>query len=206
LHIDFGRVSEDALWERNALPNDRLDTEDKNGDTKLDKDEDTGLDGLHNEQEPGFTGANDPNGDDYHYTTGSPDYSGINGTENNSKDDPNGRPDTEDLNLDGHLDKDNDYFEATVDLSDTTYVAVDVARDYPGHPVVTKNPNNGWRLFRIPLDGPAFHTVGRPSWDNIKHARLWLDGMTAPTNLQIAGIELVGSRWLPRPLSDDQRT
>src|SRR5439155_3326827 len=127
LHIDFGRVSEDALWERNALPNDRLDTEDKNGDTKLDKDEDTGLDGLHNEQEPGFTGANDPNGDDYHYTTGSPDYSGINGTENNSKDDPNGRPDTEDLNLDGHLDKDNDYFEATVDLSDTTYVAVDVA-------------------------------------------------------------------------------
>src|SRR5436309_9572278 len=53
LHVDFGRVSEDAFWNKNALPNGLLDSEDKNGDTKLDRsndpalDEDTGLDGLH---------------------------------------------------------------------------------------------------------------------------------------------------------------
>jgi len=32
-----------------------------------------------------------------------------------------------------------------------------------------------------------------------------MDGMTGPTNIQIGGIELVGSRWLPRPLSDAQK-
>ena len=206
LHIDFGRVSEDAFWDPRALPNHLLDTEDKNKDTKLDRssdeadDEDTGLDGLHDDEEPGFTGDNDPNGDNSHYVTGTRDYSRINGTENNGKDDPNARPDTEDLNLDGHLDEDNDYFEVTLDLADTAFVAVDVARDYAGHPNL--KPENGWRLFRIPLDSPAFKSYGRPSWDDVKHARLWIDGMTGPTNLQIGGVELVGSRWLALPLPD----
>src|SRR5207237_10504077 len=60
LHIDFGRVSEDAFWDRNAPPNGKLDSEDKNRDTKLDRsddpaiDEDTGLDGLHDAEEPGY--------------------------------------------------------------------------------------------------------------------------------------------------------
>ncbi|HZE19037.1 MAG TPA: hypothetical protein VE402_02855, partial [Candidatus Angelobacter sp.] len=49
------------------------------------------------------------------------------------------------------------------------------------------------------LDSPAFQAFGRPSWENVKHARLWVDGMTAPTNLQIGGVELVGSRWLASP-------
>ena len=213
LHVDFGRVSEDAFWDRNALPNGLLDTEDKNGDTKLDRsddptlDEDTGLDGVHDQQEPGYTGANDPNADDYHYVnTGeeAKDYSKINGTENNGKDDINARPDTEDLDLNGRLDSENSYFEATINLSDTAFVAVDVARDYAGNPNV--KADNGWRLFRIPLDNPAFKPYGRPSWDDIKHARLWLDDMAGPTNIQIGGIELVGSRWLATPLSDAMKT
>ncbi|HEY2924620.1 MAG TPA: cell surface protein SprA [Candidatus Eisenbacteria bacterium] len=204
LHIDFGRVSEDAFWQTDSLPNNELDTEDVNCDTKLDDGEDTGLDGIPNELEPGSTGTTDDrNGDDYGYKLENPeDYSKINGTEGNGQALGILRPDTEDLDLNCRPDFLNSYFEATLDLSDTAYVAVDVARDYAGHPVVTNNLNNGWRLFRIPLDSPAFRSYGGPSWDDIKHARLWLDEMTGPTNIQIGGIELVGSRWLAKPLPD----
>jgi hypothetical protein len=118
-------------------------------------------------------------------------------------DDPNARPDTEDLNLDGILNTENDYYEATIDLADTAFVAVDVARDYFGNSNV--KPDNGWRLFRIPIDPTVFHAVGQPSWEDVKHARLWLDGMTEATNIQIGGIELVGSRWLATPLNDSEK-
>ncbi|MBI4364328.1 MAG: cell surface protein SprA, partial [Candidatus Latescibacteria bacterium] len=205
LHIDFGKVSEDAFWQTDStsVPNNLLDTEDRNGDTKLDFDEDTGLDGVPDVGEPGYNDpANkDPNGDDYFYSlSDATNYSKINGTEGNSFGDPNARPDTEDLDLDGRLDEENAYFEATIDLSDTAYVGVDVARDYAGNPNV--KPDNGWRLFRIPLDSPAFQAFGRPSWEDIKHARLWLEGMAGPTNIQIGGVEMVGSRWLATPLAD----
>src|SRR5207249_2030862 len=131
--------------------------EDKNGDTKLDRgidpavDEDTGLDGLHDVDEPGFSGlGSDPNRDDYYYDlAGTPgDFSKINGLENNAKDDVNTRPDTEDLDLNGRLDGENSYFEATIDLADSAFVIVDVPRDYAGNPYV--EPDNGWRLFRLP--------------------------------------------------------
>ena len=197
LHIDFGRVSEDAFWQTDSMPNNRLDTEDRNCDTKLDEGEDTGLDGVADKDEAGWTGSGDPRGDDYAYDNErSPnDYSKINGTEGNSRGIPNTRPDTEDLDLNCRLDVVNSYFEASIDLADTAYVAIDVARDYTG-----VKPENGWRMFRIPLDSPAFQRHGGPSWDDIKHARLWLDGMTGPIGIQIGGIELVGSRWLARPL------
>ena len=86
-HIDFGRVSEDAFWERDKVPNGVLDTEDRKGgvaDTKLDDGEDTGLDGLMDKDEPGYDPVTnpDPNGDDYHYDQNNPnDYSKINGLE-----------------------------------------------------------------------------------------------------------------------------
>ncbi|MGE5177015.1 MAG: hypothetical protein ACM3JJ_11660 [Hyphomicrobiales bacterium] len=78
LHVDLGRVSEDAFWDKHAPPNYRLDTEDINGDGLLSYDEDTGLDGLSDQQEPGyaFPANPDPNGDDYYYVQGSGDYCG----------------------------------------------------------------------------------------------------------------------------------
>jgi hypothetical protein len=222
LHIDFGRVSEDAFWEQNRLPNGALDTEDRKGgvaDTKLDDGEDTGIDGLLDKDEPGYDPNTnpDPNGDDYHYDNSTnkdsngripaDDYSKINGTEGNATGIANSRPDTEDLDLNGTLDETNSYFEATIDLADTAYVAVDVARDYAGTKVVMDaNGRNGWRLFRIPLDSPAFVRHGGPSWGDIKHARLWLSNMTVPISIQIGGIELVGSRWLATPLPDSYKS
>ncbi|HKW50549.1 MAG TPA: cell surface protein SprA, partial [Candidatus Eisenbacteria bacterium] len=174
LHIDFGRVSEDAFWEPNKGPDGVIKTEDKNEDGKLDRspiDEDTGLDGIPDELETGPNGTDtydpvtnpDPNGDDYAYSLDRPDdYSRINLTEKSSVNDPNGRPDTEDLNRDGFGDFGNDYFEATLNLRDTTYVAIDVPKDYANNPKVigTIKPYNGWRLFRIPLTAAAFSRVG----------------------------------------------
>jgi len=133
LHIDLGRVSEDAFWNPEAIPNGILDTEDVNGDGRLDRGEiagvpyeDTGLDRLIDSNEPGYDPVTnpDPNGDDYHFDSRTVplDYTGINGTEGNGEGVPNAKPDTEDLNRNGFADfQNNDYFSSTVDLSDSTF-------------------------------------------------------------------------------------
>jgi hypothetical protein len=210
LHIDLGQMDEDAFWSQKDGPNGILDTEDKNFDTKLDATEDTGLDGVPDKEEPGYnSSANpDPNGDDYAYDANRApnDYSHINGTEGNNKASLNGRPDTEDLNENNFLDRSNDYYEATLDLSDTAYVAVDVAQLYSGSKVVESEPENGWRLFRVPIGGDTFHAYGNPNWDNIKQVRIWLSGLEGNTsnnfNIQIGGIDLVGNQWLRQPILD----
>ncbi len=192
LHIDLGRVSEDAFWNPREPPNGRFDTEDKNANLILDPGEDTGLDGLADKDEPGYdpTTNRDPDGDDYAYDPNHPtDYSHINGMEGNGQNDPNARPDTEDLNLNGVLDLDNDYFEATLDLADTSYVAIDVAQQYGAGLV---SPDNGWRLFRIPVHAGAFRAIGSADWSSIEDCRLWLSDMAGPTNLQFTLISVVG--------------
>ncbi|HEX7078429.1 MAG TPA: cell surface protein SprA [Candidatus Eisenbacteria bacterium] len=203
LHVDFGRVSEDAYWDKNTPPNGKLDTEDKDGDNQLRFDEDTGLDGVADPQEPGYDASTnpDPNRDDYRYATGSNDFSGINNTEKNATGDPNAQPDTEDLNRNRFLDLVNDYFEFTLDLSDSQFVAVDVPKQYAGYPVVTSNSaGNGWRLFRIPIVDSTYERIGSPSWEGIQASRLWLDGMTAPLRLQIGRLSFGDSSGAPSPV------
>jgi hypothetical protein len=187
LHIDFGHVSEDAFWQRDAVPNGRLDTEDANQDARLDAGEDTGLDGIPDSGEPGYDPVTnpDPAGDDYHYDPNNPrDYSKVNGTEGNAMGVPNSSPDTEDLDLNGTLDIGNVYLEGTLDLSDSAYVATDVARDYPGNPAV--DPDNGWRLFKIPV--AAFTSAAGADWSAVKDLRIWVDRMAGPMKLQIGGV------------------
>ncbi|HET9950523.1 MAG TPA: FlgD immunoglobulin-like domain containing protein, partial [Candidatus Eisenbacteria bacterium] len=201
LRIDLGRVSEDAFWSRTAPPNGHLDTEDKNFDGKLGLGdplgfdfEDTGLDGIVSALEPGYDPATnpDPNADDYVYDseTSPDDYSTIDNFEKNGLGSPLARPETEDLDRDTILDTENAYFEATIDLSDTAYVAIDVPRDYAGHPNV--EPGNGWRLFRIPLSAEAFRAVGPASWESVRHLRLWIGDMSREIMLQIGGIQIDG--------------
>lgn len=193
LHIDLGSVSEDAFWARDSPPNGRYDSEDKNLDGLLAPFEDTGLDGLFDWEEPGYDPIvnPDPDRDDYWYDLSNPtDYSHINGTERNGLASSDPRPDTEDLNYNGYLDLTNNYFEAGLDLSDSAFVAIDVARDYAGNPNV--KPSNGWRLFRIPVGSATFLSIGSPSWDRIEHCRLWLSDMAGPMNVQIAGVGVLG--------------
>jgi hypothetical protein len=211
LNIDLGKVSEDAMWHPDSLPNGQLDTEDRIfPDGILDNGEDTGLDGLTSEQEEGYSASNrDPNNDDYSYSRedNPNDYSGINGYEGNDY------LDTEDLNENGYLDAgtDNDYFEFTLDMSSDEFVEVDVYETYQHEPWFEDRvePNNGWRLIRMPLSART-SVVGAPQWDAIKHVRVWLTGFTESARIQIGSIRVVGNRWqelvlrdsLDRPLPD----
>jgi hypothetical protein len=218
LHIDFGRVSEDAFWSPDSVPNGQLDTEDQNGDGKLDSGgadgtvfEDTGLDHLRDPEEPGYDPVTnpDPNHDDYFFNSSATplDYSRINNMEGNGEGVPNARPDTEDLNRDGFADFQNDYFSATIDLSDTTYVAIDVARDYATTALPDNNtiaPDNGWRMFRVPLIPEIFKRVGAANWQNVQHVRLWVNGLNEPRKYQIGGIELVGNRWIAQAIPPEK--
>jgi len=212
LHLNFGRIDEDAFWDPNNPPNNLLDSEDLDHDGLLDKPtdghdnpivgefEDTGLDGLLDSQEG--TGP-DPHGDNYTYSsdTNPNDYSTINNTEGNGTD-PSSKPDTEDLNRDQTLDRENAYFEAEIDLSQNRFTVIDVPVLYADFDVVRNNPNNGWRLLRIPIADSTFTPIGAPSWSNIQAARIWVDGMTEPSKFQIGGIELTGNRWLRQAARD----
>ncbi|MCX5800423.1 MAG: cell surface protein SprA [Candidatus Eisenbacteria bacterium] len=209
IKLDLGTVSEDAMWDPFSLPNGKLDTEDRNRNSVLDLGEDTGLDGQcdpnpksecpcssdDGTSEQYTAGVSfseqDPNGDDYHYSQDSPnDFSGINGTECNGATSSSPTPDTEDLNGDGTLNTEQDYFELTLNLAQNSKFQV-------------RDNGNGWRLFRIPLSDSSVVAVGQPRWDNVRHARLWFDGFQDSTiALQTAGIEIVGNRWVVSPVRD----
>jgi FlgD Ig-like domain len=196
LHVDIGLVSEDAFWDPENVPNGALDTEDKNGDGKLDFDEDTGLDGTFSKDEPGYDASTnpDPHHDDYPRPLPA-DYTGIDNLEGNELGSVRAKPDTEDLNGDRSLDFRNDYFEATIDLADTEFVAVNVARDFANNPDALEpiRSDNGWRLFRLPLTEEVFHPLHFASWEDIRYVRLWINGMNGPRRIQIGGIELLDS-------------
>lgn len=190
LHIDLGtEISEDApRWTASDQIvgwNGELDSEDENRNGYLDvgAGEDTGLDGVEGRDSEHVTG--DDGNDDYPQgEVGPEEYFKLNRTENNR------RLDTENLNRDNGLNTRNDYFEFTIDLEDTQFVAI---------------PENakGWALYRIPLTNPGVidTTLGAPDWEHIIFARLWLDGFARQDTVLIGGIDVVGNRWLNEGVS-----
>jgi hypothetical protein len=182
LNIDLGIVSEDIDGDG------FLDSEDllRNGlrDGILDEDEDTGLDGIASGQE------GDSPEDDWRYSSDDRnDYSRINGTEGNADDpDAGRRPDTEDLDKSGYLETENGYFQFSIDLSSEVNEVQDTR-------------SNGWRLYRITLRdttmAPWYRRKGAADvdWQSIKFARMWITGVTRPTTVQVASLEIVGNKW-----------
>ena len=134
--------------------------------------------------------ADDPEGDNWKYDAqrGKNDYSHINGTENNKKDVESGdRPDTEDLNNNGVLDRRNNYYHYEIDLSSIHYE-------------VAGTQNEGWRQLRVPLFGPHVERVGLPDSTRIEYARLMLSSAPQPdaadsVRADIALVEIVGNKW-----------
>ena len=205
--IDIGSVSEDAVWDPlspPAPPNGVLDVENTNQDDTIDLTEDVGLDGKIDAEEARpdpppkrlspFSPADDPAGDRRvrDIETHLPEqtiwqriskYRGINGTEDND------RGDGEDLDRDFEFDTKNDYLEYRVDLAAPGLI--DVGRDFG-----ITDPDNGWRLYRIPLD-EAHLEEGVPNLSQVKHLRIWFRGIDPGDTLdvQIASIEIVGNRW-----------
>jgi hypothetical protein len=186
LHIDLGVISEDVI------PNQILDSEDNSqdglGNGILDPGEDVGLDGMAGTDPSDFwdingNGVQDKNEptswDDWKYTpaadNSNPDYTWINGTENSANDYGGRKPDSEDINENGVLDVQNNYFEYVFSLEksgpDTSFITDG------------RNNPNGWRLYQLPLHSPAVK-VGEPDYDQIKFVRIWIDHFTTPGQIQ----------------------
>ncbi|HBZ00894.1 MAG TPA: cell surface protein SprA [candidate division Zixibacteria bacterium] len=196
INFDFGAISEDIN------DNGSLDSEDRQntgarGVFEPDQ-EDTGLDGVFDGQEPGYNASTnqDPNHDDWIWNPDdnsiNPDYSHINGTEGNNNDpDRRGRYDTEDINNNTSLDRQNGYFEYTVHLKSPQFLADSTTR--------------GWKLLRIPFqDSSVYKLHGikeSADFQRINYARIWFSGAKRPHQVAIATIQLVGNKWQELPIA-----
>ena len=193
VYIDLGKVSEDVI------PNNKLDTEDLDRNEAIDNEgkEDTGLDGILDEQErlenPNNT-AVDPNGDNFFFLRGSRpypyDYYNINGTQGNAILTDIGRlPDTEDLNRNGNLDLNNSYFryEIPLDTSAETNPFIAGGGLNPSIPIK-------WYLFRVPLKEYSSE-VGTPSFSDVETIRMFIQGVDSMVHFRITEFNLVGSQW-----------
>ena len=224
LHLDLGTVSEDQRRSPGRAANGVLDTEDRLGrDQKLtvtdpEHNEDTGMDGLIGAAEvpdPSLmtSSPDDPAGDNFPSTLPTADtehpinnldptrWLRTNGTEGNKDNFP--IPDTEDLNRNDVFETQQDYFEYTIDLADTTYHADRVI--------------NGWKRYRIPIGDERRVKFGSPDLSLTRHLRVWLDGIMQTDDIDqqpgdhrplvvLGGVEIVGSRWLASDLTSSQLT
>lgn len=186
LYIDLGKISEDVI------PNNELDTEDKNRNDLIEDGEDTGIDGIFDgdEQTEFGTGRGDPSGDNFNYVnTGNPtifDYFTINGTQGNAALTDIGRlPDTEDLNKNGTINRINSFFRYEVPI-DTTM------EDNPF--IVGGGDNEGWYQFRIPLKNAA-DSIGNPSLTQVEFVRVFSTDVDDTIHIRIADFNLVGNQW-----------
>ncbi len=134
--------------------------------------------------------SEDPEGDNWHYDSsrGRDDYSRINGTQGNKSDyETSDRPDSEDLNGDGVLNRRDDYYHYEVDLASGEDEVPDT------------RSAKGWRQIRLPLFGARTRRVGLPDSTRVEYARLLFAGSPTPTGepvkVEIALIEIVGNEW-----------
>lgn len=182
INIDLGQISEDVI------PNNKLDTEDKNSNSLVDEGEDTGIDGVKDFEESFYSAANpDPSNDNYSFQlTQNPDYSRVNGTEGNAVAIDKGRlPDTEDLNGNFTLDRTNSFFRYVVPVDTNRAINKFVQGG---------NPNSGWYLYRIPLKD-FIAEFNKPSFSVIEFIRVWVSGVSEPVHIRFAEMNLVGNQW-----------
>ncbi len=223
LHIDLGQISEDQIADGQPNTEDRPEEGSgmKFGNGLLEDGEDTGLDGVFDTEETVIVrdpyseiidtlgyGDNrlktyardpeDPNSDNWWWENGSTDYTKINGTENSKRDVAGRFPDTEDMNGNYVLDKTNDYVTVEFPLSekDHEYIA--------GRTENQSGNDTGWKLYRIPLtEFDAVKTDPSFSWESIEACRIWMDGVTQKSALEIAKIEIVGNEWQEMGIAQD---
>ncbi|MFB0515634.1 MAG: hypothetical protein ACETWG_03410 [Candidatus Neomarinimicrobiota bacterium] len=161
------------------------------------------VDAIYDGPRVPWADLDDPNGDNFSFTKAFDPNSSrnddINGTEGNSQIAAGSYPDTEDLDRLGgiHPEDQNDYFTFSFQLDpnhpDFDPILMAEATEY------SDGTPTGWRLFRIPLT--YFVRVGDKTvnWDNVKHFRMWIDGLDGTQSndglnarIQIASIEFVG--------------
>ncbi len=187
LVIDLGSISQDAI------PNDRLDTEDslRNGELRLQ--DDLGLDYMTDAQElemynrlngTSLTLAQLPDPAlDNNNPNGVFTVETINGTQNNINFEGGRRPDTEDLNRSNNVRNPNDYFQYEISL------------DTLDNPYIVGTGRDGWHQYKIPLS--EFRKLyGNAVFTNVQFARMWLTDLTDTVRLNIYDINLTGNQWV----------
>lgn len=195
MHLNFGDINEDFYEpelnmfnteETRIQPGNEPRNYDNNG--VLDVGEDTGLDTLFNQNEPGYSASNpDPNNDDYvSYDNNTQDgysrYSRVNKWENN------GLLDTEDINSNQLIDDDDSYYEIEIDLS---------VYESESYEITTDGYVNGWRLITVKLNNavPINITGSLNKWENIEFASIWFDNIDLNQKIHIAEIAVKGNKW-----------
>ncbi len=229
MHIDMGQISEDIIpnnkYDTEDIAEGAIDGKGGIRNGLLDEGEDVGLDGMSdsyainlnlpgvdqdwwdlngdNIKDPGEPWSNDNwrNVPDINNTKEPTDYKYIDGTENNENDGVR-EPDSEDLNGNGGLDIDNNYFSYSFSLN----------RNHPDTSLIAgKSIDNdtgddwGWRMYRIPIQAqePVMSIIGNPDLSLIEYMRIWVDGFNTPGRhvIQIAEINLVSSDWKEQGLA-----
>jgi len=184
MHFDIGEISEDVI------PNGALDTEDRlrsgirNG--ILDPDEDVGLDRMSavdpadwwDINRNGIRDNDEPiSHDDWYYSYSDwSNYKKINGTEGNRW------LDTEDLNDNGSLDLQNNYYEYTLNLDKSSIDTLLIERSLP------TDENNGWYTYQINLNNPT-QKIGDRTELKPEYLRIWIDGLTQKAEISIVVID-----------------
>lgn len=178
LHLDFGTVDEDTDSDN------FLDTEDKNGNGRLDRDEDVGID---------FNNVGAGGKINFRY-----------GANNNVLD-------TEDTNRNGVLDRYNDYFTYTIDLGEvlngeSPYV---VRSPHDKEPL-----EDGWYILRIPFDFDNAEKVGDPDPTRLQALRAWPEALTnldfpgnegiGYSSLYFGGVTFAAMKWETPVLEPDR--
>lgn len=175
LHLDIGKNIHEDQARRNAAgvlvgPDGLVNGEplSPEGEQRTTDANDVGIDGVKGAD--GFSVNGDDGNDDFNRD----DSTRMNGTEGN------GQYDTEDLLLTGrqigqpYTVVQNNYHTFSFDLS-----------------------GSGWQKLTVVLD--SARQVGNISpndWNNLVYARLWIEGLSAPGDVEVALIEVSGNRWL----------
>lgn len=177
IYIDFGSdIDEDMLrLDKNGVIRglDTLNTEDKNGNFRLDEyeGEDTGLDGVFGGDDKNVPG--DDGNDDYDKVKN------IMGTEGNNS------LDTEDMDKDGWNGgglKRNDYYEVMLSLSEENKYIKDL--------------KNGWKLLTVPLADSSFiEKFGAPNQKLINEFRIWFENMEGTNTIYVHEFKFQGTVW-----------
>ena len=159
------------------------------GNNIVDEGEDTGIDGLTDENEEGYDPVTnpDPNADNWKFDSNARilDYRRINGTEGNSNDEGGRIPDSEDLNRNTFLDTRSDFFEYSFWLDGRDNHLVAGGRDN----------KKGWRLYRLPINSYNYKSSPNVNFQNIQYVRIWVTGLTGEKMVRIATIEMVANEW-----------
>lgn len=205
--IDLGNISERIITSSIVKPRATqysidYHTEDKDLSGQLDVGEDVGIDGYRTDEEQQLfrdAGLNDianlpdPSRDNYAWVQGSTDYSSFNGTELNATNLTEAkRIDTEDLNNNGTLNTENNYFEYVIPLDSASF---------RNHPFIAGGGNMGWYQFIIPLDQYK-KMIGSASLTNIQYARMWFKGFENNAQIKIVDFNLVGNQWIKQNKND----